>query len=82
MAERWAEGKSIEGIPVPESLRLYVFCKSIRFTHLPVPGGLYDQNPQLMDEWDLIMAIENQVKAKRQKKQELEANRNKRRRMR
>lgn len=55
---------------VPESLRLYVFCKGLKFTHLPVAGGLYDQHPRLVKEWLTIMGIEAEEERKRQEKQE------------
>lgn len=55
---------------IPESLRLYVFCKALKFTHLPVAGGIYDQHPKLIRDWLTIMSIEAQEEKKRQEKQE------------
>jgi len=41
--------------PVPESLRLYSICAALKFSALPVAGGLYDQDPQLLEEWSYII---------------------------
>lgn len=38
----------------PESLRLFMICEAMNWAHLPVAGGLYDQHPQLMEEWEYI----------------------------
>lgn len=73
-------GKSIPW--VPESLRLYVFCKGIKFTHLPVDGGLYDQHPDLIEQWEVIMEAEAARKKRDSEKQEAEMRRNTRRRRR
>lgn len=46
---------------VHESLRLYVLCKGMRWTHLPIDGGLYDQHPQFLDDLRLIMSAETKA---------------------
>lgn len=33
----------------------------MKWTHLPTAGGLYDQNPALLDDFYTIMGIENRV---------------------
>ena len=48
-----------------ESIRLYSICKGMKWTHLPVEGGLYDQHPQLMDDFVVIMMAENRAERKR-----------------
>jgi hypothetical protein len=40
-----------------ESLRLFRYAENTRWSLLPVPGGLYDQHPKLLDEWDIIWEI-------------------------
>lgn len=32
----------------------------MKWAHLPVAGGLYDQHPKLMDEWDIIFEVKAQ----------------------
>jgi hypothetical protein len=44
---------------IHESLRLYVLCKGMRWTHLPVGGGLYDQHPKFLDDLHVIMSAQN-----------------------
>jgi hypothetical protein len=29
----------------------------MKWNHLPVAGGLYDQHPQLLDEWQYIFSV-------------------------
>jgi len=36
---------------LPESIRLFALCRAMEFNHLPVAGGLYDQDPELLDQW-------------------------------
>lgn len=53
----------------------------MKFTHLPVDGGLYDQHPVLLEKWQYIFAEKGKYEKQQQKKQEQEAKRgNKRRR--
>lgn len=40
-----------------ESVRLFFLCESMRWAHLPSLGGLYDQNTQLMDEWQVLFGM-------------------------
>lgn len=56
-----------------ESLRLYMICKRTRWTHLPNPGGWYQQHPQFVDDCLVVMGIDDEVKAKREKKEREQA---------
>ena len=42
-----------------ESLRLYAVCKE--FHVLPASGGVYDQDPTLLQEWNIISGIVGEV---------------------
>lgn len=55
---------------IPESLRLYLLCKNMKWTHLPVGGGLYDQHPKLLDDWLIIMDLDNKAQDRKMKEQE------------
>lgn len=46
--------------PVPESLRLWSLCKNMEFSHLPVAGGIYDQDPKLVSQWEEIFRAVNE----------------------
>jgi hypothetical protein len=41
---------------MPESLRLYTICDAMKWNHLPVSGGLYDQDPRFLDDMVVIMS--------------------------
>lgn len=58
---------------MPHSLELYQFAKAARFVALPVAGGLYDQDPELLDQWLQIMQIENDAERRRQEAEERKA---------
>ena len=38
----------------------------MKWTHLPVNGGLFDQDPMLLRYWSLIWAVEGKVQAEEQ----------------
>jgi hypothetical protein len=40
------------------NLRLYLRCRAYDFNIFPHPGGLFDQDPQLLDDWDVIRPID------------------------
>lgn len=40
-----------------ESVRLFVLCDAMRFANLPVAGGIYDQHPVLIDEWQVLFGL-------------------------
>lgn len=63
--------------PAP-SIRLFALCEGMKWSHLPVAGGLYDQHPQLLDEWRYIFAERARHEEKEQKKREAEQRRNSR----
>ena len=37
-----------------ESMRLFALCSAMEWAVLPISGGIYDQHPQLIDEWLVI----------------------------
>lgn len=41
-------------------------CKAMRWAHLPVAGGLYDQHPKLIDQWQYIMAAEAEEEVRKE----------------
>lgn len=55
---------------IPESLRMYILCKHMKWTHLPCGGGIYDQHPKLLDDWLVIMNVDAESEAKRQQEME------------
>jgi len=52
-------------------MRVFVVCQSMKWAHLPLPGGLYDQHPKLIDQFQILwqeMAKEEKAKQDRQKR--------------
>lgn len=43
-----------------EGIRLFAICSGMRWAHLPLAGGLYDQDPRLLDKWDHLFALQAQ----------------------
>ncbi len=42
----------------------------MKWNHLPVAGGLYDQHPTFVDDMLELMTIDNEMQEKHQKEQE------------
>ena len=38
----------------------------MKWAHLPVAGGLYDQHPQLIDEWDVLFRLDAEYTKRKQ----------------
>jgi hypothetical protein len=49
---------------------MFALCDAMKWSHLPRAGGLYDQDPELMDCFKKIFAARNKHQAEQQKKQE------------
>jgi len=48
----------------------------MKWAHLPVAGGLYDQSPELLEAFQLIFAERGEAEAEERKKQERETGKN------
>ena len=44
-----------------ESLRLWAVCNAMKWNHLPVAGGIYDQHPEFLD--DIMVVFDEKWKA-------------------
>lgn len=53
-----------------ESLRLYLQCQMMKWNHLPIAGGIYDQHPKMLDDF---MAIDYENVSAKNRRQALEA---------
>lgn len=47
----------------------------MKWSHLPVAGGLYDQHPQLLEEWEVIFSEVAAYESEQEAKREQEAGR-------
>lgn len=53
---------------------MFSLCEAMKWAHLPVAGGIYDQHPDLIADWRIIFGKRAEKEAKQQ---EEEARRNK-----
>lgn len=60
---------------MPESLRLFALCQAMEWNHLPVVGGLYDQHPQVLEEWVYIFQRKHLHEKQQRDKHEAEMKR-------
>ena len=54
-----------------------MMCEAMKWNHLPLPGGLYDQHPDLLDGFMIIFAERSTHEAEEAAKRERESNRGK-----
>jgi len=50
----------------------------MKWSHLPVAGGIYDQHPKLIDEWEIIFSEKAEWEEQEHRRREAES-KNKRR---
>lgn len=55
-----------------ESIRLFGLCEAMKWAHLPVDGGLYDQHPDLLEQWRQIFAARAEHEAEEERRREME----------
>lgn len=55
-----------------ESLRVWILCNAMNWNVLPVRGGLYDQDPELLDDFVRIFSRKAQKEEEEQRKREAE----------
>lgn len=61
---------------------MFSLCRNMKWAHLPVAGGLYDQDPDLLDKFDFMFRAiaeeEARVQAIEERKRKDEAAKNQR----
>lgn len=57
----------------PEIIRLFNLCASMKWNHLPVPGGVYDQDPEFIDGIQLIFEAQGRKEKRDAAKREADA---------
>lgn len=65
---------------MPESVRLFNICQGMNWAVLPVDGGLYDQDPKLLDQWGVLFREQAIYEDEKQKQAEAKAKREAKRR--
>jgi hypothetical protein len=51
---------------------MFSLCENMKWAHLPEPGGIYAQSPELLEGFMLIFAERNEYEAEERKRQERE----------
>jgi len=54
---------------------MFVLCEGMKWSHLPVAGGLYDQHPDLLDAFRIIFGIRARHDEEQRQKEEAERKR-------
>lgn len=47
---------------------MFILCDGMKWAHLPVEGGIYDQHPRLIDDFEYIAGRRAEHMAKEQAK--------------
>lgn len=55
-----------------ESLRMWSICNAMKWNHLPVAGGIYDQHPTFVDDILVIFEAKYRQQRRDQEKRERE----------
>lgn len=56
-------------------IRLFSMCEAMKWSHLPSPGGLYDQHPDLLDGFMYIFAERSKYDREKQERERKEQER-------
>jgi hypothetical protein len=54
---------------------MFSLCEGMKWAHLPNEGGIYNQSPQLLDDFMVIWEIKGEHEKKRQAKEQAEMKR-------
>jgi hypothetical protein len=57
---------------------MFALCEGMKWAHLPVAGGLYDQHPDLLDGFRYMFSVRAEKEEAERKKQEAESKRQQR----
>lgn len=57
---------------------MFMLCESMKWSHLPEGGGIYDQSPELIDGFLTIFHARSKHEAEERAKKDREMGRNKR----
>ena len=67
-------GRPVEG--AHPAITMFATCSRMKWNHLPVPGGIYDQDPELLRRWRIIWEAQDdreraeQARQKREREQQ------------
>jgi hypothetical protein len=69
----------VEGKPVFNAhpvIRMFSLCSAMQWNHLPVAGGMMDQNPQVLEMFEYMFTEQQKAEERKQKKKDAEMKRN------
>lgn len=67
----FANGRPVEN--AHGAITMFSICARMKWNHLPIPGGIYDQDPELIRRWRIIWDAQDDVQRAEQAKQKREA---------
>lgn len=56
-----------------DALRLFLICRAMEWNHLPAPGGLYDQDPKLLSDFQVLWGLEAEAQQEDTKQKKIES---------
>lgn len=68
----------VQGRPIENAhpaIEMFSTASNMNWAHLPVAGGIYDQDPELLRRWRIIWGKQAEKERAEQKKQKAEASR-------
>lgn len=66
-------GREVEN-PHP-AITMFSMCSAMKWNHLPVAGGIYDQHPEFLEKMRYIFGEQMKQEAAERRKQEAESKR-------
>jgi len=70
----------VQGRPVENAhgaITMFAICSRMKWNHLPIEGGIYAQDPELIRRWRLIWEAQDEKERAEQAKQKREQQQNK-----
>lgn len=55
---------------MPESIRYFALCSAMEWSHLPNPGGIYEQDPEFLDDITTMFILRAQHEEEERDKRE------------
>jgi hypothetical protein len=55
---------------------MFSLCENMKWSHLPLPGGIYAQHPKLIEQFRVIFSVRAEHEEKKRKADEQKQRRN------
>ena len=71
--DNYVRGEGVEN--AHPAIQMFGICAALQWTHLPSAGGIYDQNPELLEKFRVIWSKQAEHEKAEQAKRKSEASR-------